>query len=301
MKKALYFLLKLLLYIVSLLPFALIYMISDLLYITMYRVFGYRKKVVFENLRKSFPDKSEDDIKNIAEKFYRFLCDQIMESAKMLTISEKTVRKRFRLNNVDEIHRHFNNNRPVIAVTGHYGNWEWGILIISILVKSPVFIAFKPIKDKRFEYLINTMRSRFNAVLVPMKSILRKISECKSPYILVLVSDQTPARAEISYFTQFMNQQTPVFLGTEKLAKLSGSPVVYSHIDRIRRGYYECTFETLFEEPNITAEKEITETHTRKLEEIIKRKPELWLWSHRRWKYAPVEDAGRAALDQQLL
>ena len=290
MKKFLFSGFKAFLYLISLLPFSVIYLLSDILYFFFYYVFRYRKKVVFENLTKSFPDKTEDELRLLARRFYRFLCDQVLEAVKMLTISEKTVRARFKINNMDEIHRHLNRGKSIIAVTGHYGNFEWGILILSLHIETPVLIIYKPINDKLFENLVNKMRGKFNAILVPMKNTLRKMSEYKNQsYIAVLVSDQTPARSEISYYTQFLNQKTPVFLGVEKLAKLTHNPVIYCHIDRPKRGYYECTFETLFEEPHLQPEKSITESHTRKLEQIIRRKPELWLWSHRRWKYSVNE------------
>ncbi|MGV3705272.1 MAG: lysophospholipid acyltransferase family protein [Arcticibacter sp.] len=287
MKKILFLITKSLLYLLSLLPIRVLYLLSDVLYFFLYRVFKYRKKVVFENLQKSFPAKSPEEIQHIARDFYKFLCDQILESVKMLTISEETLKKHFRINNLDELNRHFESNKSVLAVTGHYGNWEWGALILSVWAKNPVLIVYKPISNKLFEGLINKVRSRFNAALVPMKSTLRKISQYKNdPYVAVLVSDQTPAKSEINYFTKFLNQQTPVFLGVEKLAKMTRDAVVYCHINRYKRGYYECTFETLFEEPHLTSEREITECYTRKLEENILKKPELWLWSHRRWKYA---------------
>lgn len=287
MKRILFSLETGLLYLISLLPFRVIYFISDSLCFILFHLLKYRKIVVYDNLRKSFPEKTDSEINVIAKEFYHFLCDQILESVKMLTISKQTVKKRFRLNNLEELTRHFENNKPVIAVTGHYGNWEWGGLILSILVPQPVIIIYKPISDKRFEQLINKMRSKFNASLVPMKSTLRKIAEYKNKlYVAVMVSDQTPAKSEITYFTQFMNQRTPVFQGVEKLAKMTKASVVYCHINRYKRGYYDCTFETLFDTPEHTAEKEITNTYTRKLEEKIREKPELWLWSHRRWKYS---------------
>jgi len=287
MKNAVFVILKPLLYLISLLPFAAIYLLSDFLYVFFYYGLKYRREVVYQNLRNSFPEKTEEEITTVAKEFYHFLCDQLLESIKMLTISEQTVKKRFRLNNIEEIHRHFDNNKSVIAVTGHYGNWEWGGLILSILVRGQVIIVYKPINDKRFENLVNKMRSRFNAVLVPMKNTLRKIIQYKDEkYLAVLVSDQTPARSEINYYTRFMNQWTPVFLGVEKLAKLTHDSVIYCHINRYKRGFYECTFETLIEQPELTAEREITESFTKKLEQIIRQKPELWLWSHRRWKYS---------------
>ena len=134
MKKTTFFILRPLLYLISLLPFGIIYLISDLLYFFLYYIFKYRKKVVYENLRKSFPEKSKTEIEVVAKNFYRFLSDQVLESIKMLSISQKTVKQRFRLNNVDEIHKHFRENKAVIAVTGHYGKCECGCLVLSILV-----------------------------------------------------------------------------------------------------------------------------------------------------------------------
>jgi Kdo2-lipid IVA lauroyltransferase/acyltransferase len=292
MKKTAFVVVKGLLYLVSFLPFRLLYLISDILYFLFYHLLGYRKKVVYGNLRKSFPEKTEEEIDQIAKDFYRFLSDQLVEGVKMLSISKNTVNKRFRLNNPEEITKYLKQGKPVIAVTGHYGNWEWGALILSIQIHQPVVIIYKPITDKRFERLINRMRSKFNAVMVPMRNTLRKINELRNqPFLAVLVSDQTPAKNEISYFTRFLNQNTPVFLGIEKIAKLTDGAVVYCHINRQKRGFYECTFDTLFDQPKITSDKEITESYTKKLENIIQQKPELWLWSHRRWKYNTVENA----------
>ncbi|WP_256012964.1 lysophospholipid acyltransferase family protein [Desertivirga xinjiangensis] len=298
MKQPVFYIVKALFYLISFLPFRIIYAISDCLFFLIYYIIRYRKDVVFKNLRSSFPEKNDREIQKIAREFYHFLSDQLLESIKMLTITRESVKARFRINNLQEVTRHFDNNKAVIAITGHYGNWEWGGLIISILLEQPVIIVYKPLTDKKFEQLINRMRSRFNAILAPMKNILRKVTEYKNKsYLAILVGDQTPARSEISYFTQFMNQPTAVFTGAEKLAKMTRNPVVYCHINRYKRGFYECTFHTLADIPESTAEKEITNFYLQKLEEIIREKPELWLWSHRRWKYSanetvqPREDA----------
>lgn len=270
------------------LPFKLLYLFSDFLYLVLYYLPGYRQKVVETNLKNSFPDKSDTEIKLISKKYYHFLADMTVESVKMLNISADTIRKRFRLNNPEEIQRHLKRGKAVIAVTGHYGNWEWGSLILSASIQEPVLIVYKPLTNKTFEQRLNRMRSKFGAILVPMKNTLRKIVELKNkPFVTVLVSDQTPARSEAHYFTEFLNQPTAVFLGIEKISKLTDGPVVYCHINRYKRGFYECTFQTLFDHPTQTRDKEITEAHTKVLNQIIQQKPELWLWSHKRWKLKP--------------
>lgn len=280
-----------LLYFVSLLPFAFIYLLADMLYFTLYYLTGYRKKVVQKNLKNAFPGKTHKERKQIEKRFYRFLSDMLAESVKMLSISEDTMRKRFRLNNPEEVNRHFEAGKSVIMATGHYGNWEWGSLIASLAFnKQKTVVVYKPLTNKKFEELINGMRSRFGAVMTAMKAAMRKVAELRNETSLfVLVSDQTPARVETRHFLPFLNQPTAVFLGIEKIAQAADYPVVYCRINRIGRGYYEADFKTLTENPKNTAEYEITRLHMAELENIIKQKPELWLWSHKRWKYKPED------------
>lgn len=275
-----------LLYVFALLPFPVIYVLSDLLYLLLYYGIRYRRNVVGTNLRNSFPEKTPAELERTAKKFFRFLCDQILESLKMRTMSRATIRKRFRLNNLEEITRHFKTGKGVIAATGHYGNWEWGTLVITANIEEPVLVIYKPIANKDFEELLNAMRARFGAIMVSMKNTLRQLAAHRHrPFLAVLVSDQTPVVHETHYFTTFLGQSTAVFLGVEKMAKMTDSPVVFCHINKVRRGYYECTFKTLTEDPAATADYALTDQHTRELEEIIRQRPELWLWSHKRWKF----------------
>jgi len=240
------------------------------------------------NLRNSFPEKTPEELKLISKKYYRFLSDMLLESLKMMNISEQQIRRRFRINNQEEVEQYLGAGQAVTAVTGHYGNWEWGSLILSAMVKYPALITYKPLSNKEFECILNGMRGKFGAILVPMKGTLRKVIGMRGKsFLSVLVGDQTPSGEEVTYFTEFLNQPTAVFLGIEKIAKISNGPVVFCHINRYKRGHYECNFTTLFKDPKETAEKEITNAHTRFLEEIIRKKPELWLWSHKRWKHKP--------------
>lgn len=279
-----------LLYLISLLPFWILYLISDFLYFILYYLTGYRRKVVFNNLRNSFPEKSIDELKSIEKRYYHYLADLIVESVKSFTISSEEIRKRFVFKNLSAISSNLDAGRSVIAVSGHYGNWEWASIAIAQQLKEDVLIVYKPLSNKRFEKLINSTRSKFGAIMVPMKNTLRKLTEYKSkPYVLALVGDQTPPREESNYFTGFLNQPTAVFLGVEKIAVRYNNPVIYFNINRIKRGYYECTIELIVDKPKSTKEFEITSIHTKELEKNILVAPEFWLWSHKRWKFSPSD------------
>jgi KDO2-lipid IV(A) lauroyltransferase len=291
-KKVLFRLASAFLYLISLLPFWALYMLSDLLFLILFYLIHYRRNVVQENLTNAFPEMSKDERAVIERKYFRFLADLIVESIKMFSISEEELKKRFRFNNLIEITKHLDKNRSVIAVTGHYGNWEWGSLITALMFPEPILVVYKPLANESFGTLINDTRSRFGTVMVSMKNTLRKVLEFKKnakKYLLVLVGDQTPSREEINYFTTFLNQPTYVFLGIEKIAKINNNPIIYFSITPYKRGYYECDIEALAENPQSVEEYGITEQHIRVLEKIIRDKPEYWLWSHRRWKFKPEE------------
>ena len=225
---------------------------------------------------------------DIEKRFYQHLSDLILESIKTLSISPKSMKKRFVFSNLNELTKYFEQGKSVIAVSGHYGNWEWGPLATAYELKEKVLVVYKPLSDKRFEKLVTSMRSRFGAILVPMKHTLRKIIEYNSqPHVLVLVGDQTPPREESQYFINFLNQPTAIFLGVEKIAVRTNKPVIYFSINKTKRGYYECLIKPLVEIPDQTKEYEITNIHTQVLENIIRKNPEYWLWSHKRWKFSP--------------
>lgn len=272
-------------YLLSLLPFRVLYALSDLGYVLLYHIIGYRKAVVFKNLRNAFPEKSEDERRQIARRFYRFLPDLLVEAIKMCSISADQVEKRMMMYQTEELERHFRAGKGVIAVTAHYGNWELGIHRISLFTEHPALIIYKPLNNKSFDTVYNGIRSRFGAIMVPMKLTLRKIIAYRhQPHISVFVADQTPGRSDSHYFINFLNQKTPVYTGVEKIARATGFPVVFCHIDRVKRGHYCCKFTTLVEEPATVPVHGITDIHNKFTEDIIRRKPELWLWSHRRWK-----------------
>jgi KDO2-lipid IV(A) lauroyltransferase len=286
MKIVLFKVLKIFMYLLSMIPFRALYFLSDILFYIIFYVIKYRRKVVEKNLFNAFPEKSISERYEIEKKFYVHFLDLIFESIKSMTISQKEIQKRFVFKNPEEITKYTDTGKSIIAVSGHYGNWEWGPLASANTFKSNVLVVYKPLTNKRFEKLLNLIRSRFGAIMVPMKLTLRKIVEYKSnPSIIVLVGDQTPPKEESHFFTRFLNQQTAIFLGVEKIAIKTNYPIFYFNITKIKRGHYECLLKLLVDKPKLTNEYEITHIHTQELEKIIRSKPEYWLWSHKRWKF----------------
>lgn len=274
------------LWFLSKLPFWLLYFISDILFVLIYYIIGYRKKIVYKNLRLSFPEKSEQEINQIAKAFYKYLPDVLMETIKMISITKEELIQRFEPINPEEVYRHFNAGKAIVGVTAHYGNWEMAIHRLSLMCDYPELIIYKPLNNKDFDSLFNKIRTRFGATMVPMKQILRHIIKLKDqPHISMFVADQTPLYQDSDYFMTFLNQETLVYTGTERIAKFTGNPVVFCEIRRkAKRGYYSCKFTTLVEDPKAYPEHEITQIHNQFTEKIIREEPQYWLWSHNRWK-----------------
>jgi KDO2-lipid IV(A) lauroyltransferase len=274
-------------YLFSILPFWLFYGASDLFFLLIYYIVGYRKKVVLDNLRNSFPGKNEDELKKIRFNFYRYFCDFVLETLKTLTISKRSMMKHCKLNADAKIlfDKYHNEKKSLIFVMGHYGNWEWAGNTFSLEGKHQLYVIFHPLTNPYFNNLIVGMRTRFGTKLIEMKNTIRDmISNRHELSATAFIADQTPP-PEGAYWTKFLSQDTPVFWGTEKIARKLNYPVIFVNVKRIKRGYYEIFAETLVEEPAKTLEGEISELHTRRLEQEIIKQPELWLWSHRRWKH----------------
>jgi len=280
----------LLLYLFSLLPFWLLYLISDFLYVFMYYIVHYRRKVVRANLKNAFPDKTTSERIEIEKKFFRYLADFIVETVKSITISEKELKRRVVLTNPELINHYYAQGRNILAIGSHYCNWEMAGLNFYFYTDKKFMIVYKPLSNAIFDRFFYRIRSRFGTIPVAMKQTLRKVIEFKNEQTAIaLLGDQTPSREELNYFVDFLNQKTPVFLGPEKLAKSMNSVVLYYDMVRLKRGYYNYTLIPLFEEPNKTEPYQITNTHVNHLENIINREPQYWLWSHRRWKFKPED------------
>jgi Kdo2-lipid IVA lauroyltransferase/acyltransferase len=274
-------------YLISILPFRVLYFISTGLYGLLYYVLGYRKGVVMENLRKSFPEKSEEEIKGIAKRYYKYLCDLFLETFKTLTVSKETMLKHCYFN--PQAKAVFDNlaaeNKSIVLVMGHLGNWEWAGNTFSLVNKHQLYVIYHPISNKYFEWLMYKMRTRFGTKLIAMKDTFREMLENREELnATAFIADQTPA-PQNAYWTTFLNQDTPVFKGTEMISRKVNYTVVYATVKRVKRGYYEMFAEVLCENPKGTSDGEISELHTRKLEKDIREQPEVWLWSHRRWKH----------------
>ncbi len=287
MKAVAYYLVLPLFYLIAWLPYPLFYGLSDILFFLVYYVFGYRKKVVMQNLRNSFPEKSEEELQKISKKFFRYLCDLILETFKTLSFSkdqainscafDESTKKLF--------DNYYAEKKSVIIVMGHSGNWEWAGNTFSLSCKQQLYVIYHPLTNKYFDGLMIKLRTKFGTKLTPMRDTFRDMVKNKDEInSTAFIADQTPA-PESAYWTTFLNQDTGVFWGTEKIAKKMNYPVVYTTIKRIKRGKYSVHAETLFETPKDTADGEITEAHTKMLERDIREQPEIWLWSHRRWKH----------------
>lgn len=276
------------LYLISILPFPLLYGFSSFVYLILYRVIGYRRKVVARNLKNAFPDKSDAELLDLERKFYRYFCDIIMEVIKTFTISSKTLLSRcsFDSESTTLLNRLYDEKKNLIFVLGHYGNWEWGNCVFSISQKHKLWGLYHPLKNKYFDRLMYNMRARFGTGLIPMKETQIYVDRLKNgvQYGLGFIADQTP-RPEKAHWMKFLNQDTPVFLGTERYARQLNYQVVYITIQCIARGRYAMKADLIVDNPNDLPENSITEIHTRRLEKNILQQPEFWIWTHKRWKH----------------
>jgi KDO2-lipid IV(A) lauroyltransferase len=273
-------------WLIAQIPSKTIYRFSDFTYLIVYHIVGYRRKVVRTNLINSFPEKSEDELIAIEKKFYIHFCDLFFENIFLLHASRERALRRCQFHNLDLFEKLYAEGKSAVLATGHYGNWELYALMGATLNHIPLGI-YKPLSNKRFEKLMNAARERFGGVPVAMKDTIRALSQHikeNKPALLGLISDQTPAAGDIRYWTQFLNQDTPVFLGVEKISQKYDLPVFFCRMYKLKRGKYEVYFSLLTEKPNETKPYEITEMHVKALENLIIEKPEYWLWSHRRWK-----------------
>jgi len=290
MSTIIYYLFLPVLYLLSYLPLKLLYLISDLLYLLIYKLIGYRKKVVTENLEKSFPEKSADEIKKIRDDFYQYLCDLGVETLKTLSISSSTLKKHVRIGDLSALEKFYRQEQSVIIVMGHLGSWELAGHYFSQLLQHQLYVVYHPLKNPNFEKLLYRTRTRLGVKLYPMKNTFRgMVKNRKELTATGFIADQTPSAGN-GYWMTFMNQDTAIFKGTETIARKLDYPVIYVSVIREQRGQYRLETELLVEHPQQLAENELTEMHTRRLEQDIIRYPETWLWSHRRWKHKRPAD-----------
>jgi Kdo2-lipid IVA lauroyltransferase/acyltransferase len=274
-------------WVITLLPLKILYIFSDLLFLVLYYFPSYRRKIVAANLKNSFPDKTRDELRKIERKFYRHLADIFIESLKMTHISDKEMRKRYVVTNPEVLRKFKDEGRDIAAICGHYNNWEW-MSATPLYTDIKCVTIYKPLRNKYFDKFVNNLRKKKGFFLTPMSLILREIITDRNKGINAMysfISDQSPARGDTHYWTQFLNQDTPVYTGAEKIAVKYDMAVVYFSNKKIKRGYYNTTVEVLFDHTRGLPEHVVTEAHVRCLEKQIIERPEFWIWSHHRWKH----------------
>jgi KDO2-lipid IV(A) lauroyltransferase len=283
-----------LLWVISILPFKLLYAFSDFLFVLIYRIFGYRKKTVKENLRLVFPEKSKEEINVITKKFYHHLCDLIVESIKSMTISEAEMKKRMVFSNIEEIHKMEKLNQSIVLMCAHYGSWEW-IFIVQKYVNHKGYAIYKRLANKYFDRLVKRIRAKYNSYLITTKETIPTLFKAKQEGKLTMngfASDQSPKPQKAFYWNDFMGIKVPIHTGAEMLAKKLDMAVMFFGVKRLKRGYYETTFKTISLNPNEFKDYEITDIFLKLVEQQIHEAPEYYLWTHKRWKHrdkVPVE------------
>lgn len=275
------------LWLISILPFRLLYLLSDGLYILLYDIIGYRKKVVNHNLRFVFPDKSDQEINTIRRKFYKHLCDMFLEMAKTMSISKKSLKKRFKIKNPEEFQRLESLNKSVLLMYGHYASWEWSIVIQNYINFKGLGV-YKKLANPYFDSLIRKIRSKYNTSLVSTKEIINVINEAEQigiKSIIAFLSDQSPRLTKDVYWGHFMGIEIPCFTGAERLSKKLDLTIAYLKVTKIKRGYYEAEILTLAENPRDFKDYDLTDMFLHEVEKQIYEAPEYYFWTHKRWKH----------------
>tara|TARA_R110000868_G_scaffold410962_3_gene701114 strand:+ start:5372 stop:6244 length:873 start_codon:yes stop_codon:yes gene_type:complete len=276
------------LWIISILPFRLLYLVSDCVYVLIYYIIGYRKKTVNYNLRLVFPDKSEDEIKNIRKKFYHHLCDMFLEMLKTMTISEYELKKRFKIINPEEFKRLESLDKSIILIFGHYASWEWSI-VIQNYIDFKGLAVYKQLANPYFDKLVRDIRSKFNTSLISTKETIGFINNLEIKNIKSItgfLSDQSPKVTNDVYWKDFMGIKVPCFTGAERLAKKLDFTTAYLKVVKVKRGYYEAEIITLAENPNAFKDYALTDMFLQEVEKQIYIAPEYYFWTHKRWKHS---------------
>ena len=275
-------------YLLSLLPLRIHYVFSDIFYLFVYRVVGYRIKIVRKNLATSFPEKSEQELRQIERRFYHWVCDYIVETVKMFSMSEQQMRRRMQFEGIEQINEELRKGRSVTVYLGHYCNWEWvSSLPLNLSSEGTAVQLYHPLENKILDRLFLYSRERFHAVSLDMKEafgILRKWEKEGRHSVTGYISDQIPGFSSMHYWPRFLNHDTPAYTGAERIAHVLNTPIYYFDIFRPRRGYYVVSVVKMCDKTQDEPKFAMTEKYYRLLENSIKRNPEFWLWSHNRWK-----------------
>jgi KDO2-lipid IV(A) lauroyltransferase len=275
------------LWLISLLPFRLLYALSDFTFLFIYHIFGYRKKVVTSNLKLAFPEKTNQEITAIKKKFYHHFCDMLFESIKSITVSEKEITKRYVFTNVEDIHQLEKEKKSVVLMMGHYGSWEW-IFILQKYSNYIGYAVYKQLSNKYFDKLVKRIRSRYNSYLITTKETFPTLIKAKRNKELTFngfAFDQSPKLDKAMHWQNFMGVKVPVHVGAEILAKRLDMATLFLKVKKVKRGYYEATFTDIIRNPKEYKDFDITDLSLKRVEEQIHEAPEFYLWTHKRWKH----------------
>lgn len=274
-------------YLLSIIPIQLLYVLSDIFYFVIYNVIKYRRTVVAENLKKAFPNKNNAELKEIEKGFYHHFCDLIFESIKTLTMGKKGIQKRFQLQNIEIINKLYEQNKSIVLYAAHLGNWEWQAFFPQFIDSHQVTAFYQPLSNKYFDELMKIIRSRMGILCVPSqqgyKTLLKLKAEKKLTFNLI-IGDQSPSGNSSKYWTNFLHNKTAFLVGADVISKKSDCAVLYPMSTKIKRGIYKTEFILLESSPKKADKFSVVEKYSKALEENILKQPDLWLWSHNRWK-----------------
>lgn len=295
METFVYYIIYGLAYVLSLLPFRILYFLSDGLYIVVYHLVGYRRRIVRKNISSSFPEKSETELQTIERAFYHWFCDYIFETIKLLSISHEKLLEHIEFRGVEQMEEAFDRGQNCAAILGHYCNWEWLSATGVAFRRFPqavMGLIYHPLYNKAFDRLLINVRSSQGGVCIPKQDILRYLVSYKRErrnYLFGYISDQTPRMHNIHLWLTFLKQDTPVFTGGERIMKKMDDAVFYVDMQRPRRGHYICTFKQVASHAATEADNAITIRFFEMLEATIRRQPAFYLWTHNRWKHTRAD------------
>lgn len=276
-----------LLWLISILPFRLFYLLSDFVCFIIYRIVGYRKKVVRENLALTLPNLSKSELKVIEKKFYHHMCDMFMETIKTMSISPEEMDRRFQITNLELVNEYAKKGKSVILVASHYASYEW-LLTINPKLDFKGIAVYKRVANPYFDKLVRKIRSKYNTELVETRKAIPTMAQNQRNGVLSmygLASDQSPKLDRIFHSMKFMGVEVPVHTGAEMLAKKYDLSVIFVKVKKVARGYYQATFVSIADNPKDYENYDITEKYLREVEKQIYEAPEYYLWTHKRWKH----------------
>ncbi len=273
----------------ALLPMSVLYVLSDILYFIVYRVIRYRVRVVRRNMLASFPDKTKRELRRLERAFYHHFADYIVETIKLAHISPEEVLRRAHIKNPEVATKlQEEGQKTVMMLMGHYGNWEWFSASSLVYTDSNLWQIYRPLKNQAVDRLFIFLRTRFGSLGMKKNNTVRDMVTLKrggENNIVIFIADQTPSKANLHYWTIFLNQDTAILNGAERIARKLDLPVIFLDVEKVRRGYYTVDMKLMTDHAKKTAENEITESYARMTEKMILRNPAYWLWTHKRWKY----------------